>query len=57
MLTMSPTDERALVEAFLDGLMLGRLERQRDETDFPRVPSPTDEYSTGWPYSDTDDAP
>ena len=53
---MAPPDNRALVEAFLDGLTLGRLERQRDETDFPRAPLPTDEYTDGWPYPDEDDA-
>ena len=32
------------VEAFLDGLTLGRLERQRRLYDFPVAVSPDDEY-------------
>ena len=55
MIAMATVDEQRL-EAFLDGLTLGRLERQRYETDFPTVPSPEDEYVTGWPYRDEDDA-
>ena len=45
----------ARTEAFLDGLTLGRLERQRKEADFPVAPSPSDEHIDGWPYPDEDD--
>ena len=51
---MATLDEQRL-EAFLDGLTLGRLERQRAETDFPRVPSPDDEWLDEWPYRDEDE--
>ena len=44
-----------LTEAFLDGLDLGRMERLRYSDDFPTVPSPYDEYTSGWPYSDEDE--
>ena len=44
-----------LIEAFLDGLDLGRLEWQRKQYDFPVVQSPHDEQSSGWPYSDEDE--
>ena len=50
-----PTVDEQRLEAFLDGLTLGRLERARYELDFPRVSSPDDEYATGWPYSDEDE--
>ena len=53
--TTRPLDDM-LTEAFLDGLDLGRMERLRYSDDFPSVQSPSDEYSTGWPYSDEDDA-
>lgn len=54
MVLMATVDEQRL-EAFLDGLTLGRLERQRYELDFPRIPSPDDEL-IDWPYRDEDGA-
>ena len=42
------------VDLYLDNLDLSRLERMRLELDFPNVPSPDDEYSVDWPYSDED---
>ncbi len=42
-----------LIEAFLDGLDLGRLEWQREQYDFPHgLTVPTDD---SWPYSDEDE--
>ena len=55
MVLMMPTVDEQRLEAFLDGLTLGRLERARYEADFPVAPSPDDEYATGWPYSDEDE--
>ena len=55
MVAMATLDEQRL-EAFLDGLTLGRLERQRYELDFPQVPSPEDERLIDWPYRDEDDS-
>ena len=43
------------VDLYLDSLDLSRLERARLELDFPSVPSPDDEYTTGWPYPDEDE--
>ena len=39
------------VEAFLDGLTLGRLERQRRQDDFPEL---DDDLLADWPYKDDD---
>ena len=48
------TLDEQIIEAFLDGLDLGRMERMRRASDFPRVPTPQDEYNDGWPYQDED---
>ena len=50
-----PTIDEQRLEAFLDGLTLGRLERERYELDFPVAPSPSDEQLIDWPYSDEDE--
>ena len=53
---MAPSLDEHNVQAFLDGLELGRLEGMRLAYDFPTIYSPGDEHVDGWPYPDEDDA-